>query len=230
MRAISTILNVAAAILTIIIPVTAGFVPAVVETLFVEEIRLGAELEAHTPATCVESNNFNLIGGVWSSFPVTYKIDVSGAPSDVQAGAATAIIAGFEGWEGITSVPNFFQNVASSKNTVRFRNIDGPGNVLAQVQLISRQGVFTKFTMTFDNSDNWEIFGPGDTCPTPDGRVGHDIQNVANHEAGHVVGLHHATQGSPNQALTMYPFILDEGEVYKRSPGQGDWTGMQTLY
>ena len=209
----------------------AAFIPTTVETVIVEEVRLGVGTESHTPSTCAESNNFNLIGPKWNSFPVKYTIDVSKAPADVQAGAAAAIVAGFEVWEGhvLTITTNFFQNVASSQNKVSFRNIDGPGNILAQTRLFSHGGFFTRFTITLDSSDNWELLS-GDTCPTPDGGIGFDVQNVAAHEAGHVVGLHHSTQDPGNEALTMYPFILALGETYKRSPGLGDITGMQTLY
>ena len=190
-----------------------------------------AGIASHTPGNCTPTSNFNLIGAKWTSFPVKYQVDVSRAPSDVQAGAAAQIVAGFEAWETVTGIPNFFEKVASSNNRVRFRGIDGPGGVLAQVQLSSSGGTFTRFTMTFDSGDNWKIF-TDDSCPTPDGRVGFDIREVAAHEAGHVVGLHHSTQCNScgNRALTMYPFILAQGETYKRSPESGDKLGMQALY
>lgn len=201
------------------------------ETVHTEYARPEANPSSHTPGNCAPTGNYNLIGPEWTSFPVKYQVDTSRAPSDVRSGARNEIVAGFEAWEGITSIPNFFERVSSSLNRVRFSTIDGPGGILAQVQLSWSGNTFTKFTMTFDRSDNWEIFND-DVCPTPDGRVGYDIREVAAHEAGHVVGLHHSTQCETcgNRALTMYPYILAQGETYKRSPESGDKLGMQTLY
>lgn len=202
------------------------------EVVFTENLTFDSHTPGSGPGGCDESSNFNLIGAKWRKFPVKYQVDVSNAPSDVRGAATGQIELGFEAWEGITGISNFFQRVSKSGNKVQFAFIDGPGAVLAQVQLFgSFPGGITKFTMTFDSGDNWEIFG-ADVCPTPDGRTGFDIQETAAHEAGHVVGLDHADQCATcsNRALTLYPFIFDEGETYKRSPALGDRLGMKAVY
>ncbi len=196
---------------------------------FEETLTIGPLL--HTPASCVEADRYALANGKWNSFPVTYQIDVTDAPADVQAGAAAAVEAGFEAWEGhVASIPNFFQRVDSSLNKVRFAYIDGPGGSFATAKWAAKNRIMTNFTMTFDTADDWEIYTTADQCPTPDGLTGHDLQNAATHEAGHIVGLAHVSQVSKNQALTMYPFKTGQGETLKRSPGIGDVHGMQTQY
>lgn len=56
-----------------------------------------------------------------------------------------------------------------------------------------------------------------------------DLANVATHELGHVLGLHHPADAYENRCLTMHAYTAF-GETSKRSLGDGDVLGVRALY
>jgi hypothetical protein len=75
------------------------------------------------------------------------------------------------------------------------------------------------FRMAFDMDEPWATDGNASSV---------DIQGVATHEMGHVVGIDH-TNAPASACLTMYKFS-SLGETQKRTLGLGDKLGMDALY
>lgn len=164
----------------------------------------------------VETDRFKFIkGGVkWNSFPVTYKFD-----SSVPLEHRSAITAGFEEWDDHEPMGiDFFKEDSSSFNTISFRPIDQSGGTIATASLtFSSAKVMLIFRITFDSNESWDS-----------GLGSYDVQNIAAHEAGHVVGLDHRNS-SKDCLLTMFRFVqLDETD--KRDLAIGDIEGVTKLY
>lgn len=170
-----------------------------------------------------ESNNFRTYRGLrWRSFPVTYRFE------DVPYAWQGEVNAAFAAWNALYPGA-FFSFDSNSSNTITWKPIDGPGRTVAQTTIWFKSATkeIVQFTITFDAADAWTIF-PGEACPTPGGATALDIQNVAAHEIGHVVGLGHVGYNQ-DQLLTMYPSVR-YGETLKRSLGRGDKSGFAALY
>jgi hypothetical protein len=56
-----------------------------------------------------------------------------------------------------------------------------------------------------------------------------DVQNIATHEIGHTFGMDHSSDDLLSSCLTMYPTGF-EGEITKRTLGEGDKDGIQARY
>ncbi len=157
----------------------------------------------------------------WASFPVTYNISVTDARKQ-------AVVNGFNTWD-FQEHPQgaFFKQVSSGmspKVSVKWRYYDGPGNVLAvtSVSYYSSNSVITSASVIFDSGDKWAVY-PYESCSSQG--TAFDVQNIATHEIGHVVGLAHVNA----PALTMYAYA-SPGETKKRSLGTGDMKGIAIIY
>jgi len=210
---------------------------------------------APDPAPCRDSESFKTIRGVkWTEFPVTYKIDPSGSgdvDGDGSPGTANdlnlarqAVVNAFNTWDaeehgGVDTngdgVKEFFKEAAAgetAKISVLWAFIDGVGGALASTSIT--YNVATKaivsVKITFDSGDAWRVLGTL-TCSKQDvpGVLAFDIEDVAAHEIGHAIGLDH-TQRLGDTYLTMYPYVLFEGETHKRTLGTGDRLGLAKLY
>ncbi len=188
--------------------------------------------------TVNHSTHFSLLPGKWAdvSAPIAYVVDGSFAPD----GAVAAIDASFASWDTEAAI-DFAVTVALStidanaeltgptgQNTVTFRLLAGLPDALAVTILwfnnddgdgtwngepIEEADIF------FNTKFKWAI--------AEDGARGkwYDIQDVATHEAGHVVGLGH----TPFNDETMY-FSAASKETKKRSLELGDIAGAVSLY
>jgi hypothetical protein len=158
---------------------------------------------------------------------VQYEVDP--ANSGVDAGPTiAAVVAAFEGdYEGAYSwdyydplTEPFFEKVVESDNTVSWGTIDGTGGAvaMASVSFFPWSKEIQSFKIVFDEDEPWGI-GASNAF---------DIQNVAAHEVGHVVGLDHVN-APKDGLLTMYRYTT-EGETIKRDLGLGDQLGVVDLY
>jgi hypothetical protein len=187
------------------------------------------------PHPDAETDTYHFIkGGLhWSSFPVEYEVDPTGS-GVADADAIAAAEAGFEEWDiydpVITGSEGFFDRVESSSNSVSWGTIDGTGGAvaMASVSFLPWSKEIQSFKIVFDKDETWDIYGaPVPTWPYT-GEVAFDIQNVAAHEVGHVVGLDHVN-APKDGLLTLYRYTT-EGETIKRELGSGDKFGVVDLY
>lgn len=161
------------------------------------------------------------MGGIrWFGTPkeVKYRVDAGACMNDYGS-AVAGVTAGFDVWE--FSDVTFTQDNGSpdsnpctdSPNSGSWVSIDGPGGTLAQTSVC--RNVATKeivgFWIEFDSGDIWSDSGDDSKF---------DIQAVAAHEIGHIVGLGHVN--SPHAiSLSMFPrhATADKGP---RTLGCGD--------
>jgi hypothetical protein len=163
------------------------------------------------------------IGGIrWYGFPVNYNI--TNSPSGVSFDdTKDEVESAFETWDSVNgnvAVGNFFEYDATATNTVSWSSIDGSGGIIAtaSVSYYPHNKTIVSFRIVFDSGDPWGI----------NKSEKFDIQNIAAHEVGHVVGLDDLS--SPKDCwLTMYRYGR-KGETSKRDLGLGDVLGMQELY
>lgn len=203
-----------------------------------------------------ETDTYHFIkGGLhWFSSPVSYTINATGVgdldgdndEDDYDRVLAVAKVkAAFEEWDNDNYVPEghplygvdfFSTDPEYSDGTpyydgiVSWGSIDGTGGAVAMATISywpwSKEIV--SFEIVFDKDEKWDIYGdPVPTWPYT-GEVAFDIQNVAAHEVGHVVGLDHVN-APKDGLLTMYRYTT-EGETIKRDLGVGDQLGVVDLY
>lgn len=195
----------------------------------------------HTPPykTTDQAQDFRLgMDGInrWPAGTVDVKFAVNTAGSgdvdddgyidsdDVMA-ALAAVDAGFNAWE----IAGFTYSIAAVGDTnpcggtdgVSWAAIDGPGGVLGETN-VCRNPVTKEikgFTITFDSSEDWSSSGAGGQF---------DLQGIAAHEVGHVIGLDHISDPGAKR-LTMF-FAAQKGDIGPRTLGCGDRLGINALY
>ena len=187
---------------------------------------------SHDP--CGEgSNRFAFIDGKisWSQTPVAYYIDMSNFVETESVNAAQAedaIVASFNTWENEIRPrgPLFVQvfDPSEAQVDVSFGSYDGQDGVVGvtAVTYVTQSHEIIQASVLLDSDDSWFI-GEENTC-TGSG-TSFDIQSVATHEVGHVLGLDHVD----DPQLTMYPYVTT-GETLKRTLGLGDARGLGKLY
>jgi len=168
---------------------------------------------------------------------VDYVINPSGSGVDY-GDVESALTQGFEEWDGVTLAEVFADPSVNPEapigialddhNTISWALLSDP-NIIAVTSIWYIPGkpprTIVQFDIVFNIYHDWGI--------DPDANDGiqidaMDIENIATHEAGHVVGLADLYEGKYSE-LTMYGYS-DEGETKKRSLESGDILGAQKLY
>lgn len=165
-----------------------------------------------------------------------YHVNVAGAP----AGALAEVVEAFETWDAATGSELF---VYLGESSARGPALDGqnsvswtgvvPRDIVAMASIWSApdsdgDGLdeIVEFDITFNTLHRWAI-DPDDEGPVKLKRE-FDVENVATHEVGHVVGLADVYETQYRQ-LTMYGYT-SKGETGKISLQVGDIAGAQYLY
>ena len=143
-----------------------------------------------------------------------------------------AITAGANTWDAATSKQLFNAptistgaetkyGVQNNVNSVSF-GLYAPAGVMAvtTVWYSAKEGRIIEFDMLFDEHWAW-----GDATLNPSKN---DLQNIATHEFGHIIGLSDLTN-TVCSTNTMYAYS-SIGETYKRTLDTGDIKGLLLLY
>lgn len=189
--------------------------------------------KADTTATCGSSSAYRKKNYKWKSFPILYSISTENLTDGVSlADAKTAVVNALNVWDTEDRpVGNLFleaKNGETPSLTVRWGKIDGKNKVLALTEntFNVKTKIIISSRMTFDLADPWKVF-PSFDCKSQGSEF--DIESVAAHEVGHVIGLLHPPNNSKNKALTMYAATAS-GETLKRTLDKGDKAGVSKIY
>jgi len=197
-----------------------------------------SHLGACTPTTNDQVNAYLLTGWHLTNQGYTYRVNTSTFPASVGASAGlTAIATAFATWNGADSDKKFQYagptSVKTSKldgtNLIAFGRLQAGVIAVTRVWYYTSTGIVAEADMIFNSRYPWAIFAQSPECQSsPDA---YDLQNIATHEAGHVVGLAHppdTVNGTSTMDLTMYRFGAG-GEVKKRTLGLGDQNGANAV-
>jgi len=181
-------------------------------------------------------NTAYTLWGLYLPRAVTYYVNPSGGP----IGALTEIELAFETWDAVTNTELFnpaLQTTASGFNNDGQNTISWVGIAPTTIIAMTRAWIWDdgdpatldaieEFDVVFNALLKWGI-DPDDEGPSKL-KNAYDVQNIATHEAGHVVGLDDLYEG-PYRELTMYGYS-SKSETIKISLEQGDVAGAQYLY
>ena len=176
-----------------------------------------------------DNSAFELLG-IYLPDTVTYHVNPNGAPEEVLA----EIQLSFEAWDGETGKELFiFSSLTNSsglnldgQNTISWRRI-APRSIIAVTRLwYDAADQIVEFDIAFNAFLKWGI-DPDDEGPVSLSKK-YDVQNIATHEVGHVVGLGDLYEDQYRE-LTMYGYGRT-GETIKMSLEEGDIAGAQYLY
>jgi hypothetical protein len=157
--------------------------------------------------------------------PLTAHFNPATAPAGL-SNAAGSLQNAFSAWAGV-GAPRISVASDSSATSPHADGVDElmfgstGGGTLAVTYTWTWSGGGVESDTIFNRGMPW-YQGSGDGCQNV---AAYDIQNVATHEFGHILGLGHVQ----DRAATMFP-TATLGETFKRSPDQGDVNGIHAIY
>ena len=164
--------------------------------------------------------NYVLRGCSYPKVSFTHRF-ANGTPDIVGDTERTAIQAAFQTWAAALCGVSFVETGGVTDFVSGWFTgdhgdgapFDGPGNVLAHAFYPPPCGGSFAGHMHFDEGENWSLTGSGGTF---------DLETVALHEVGHLLGLEHSSD--PN--AIMFPTYSG----VRRALGQDDLDGIRRLY
>lgn len=181
---------------------------------------------------------YELLGPKWnlSEGSISYVIDTDGAPSR----AVDAISSAFEAWDDATSAELFNDTYVINDEAVPSLDYPDFDNVVCW-RGIAPPSVIAVTTYWYYDNDGSDDPSAGDEMVDADiifnallkwsigpSKKAYHVQNIATHEAGHVVGLADLYDEVYTE-LTMYGYSK-KGETKKVSLEEGDILGTEALY
>ncbi len=183
-----------------------------------------------------DNGAFGLIGTKLPNGGLTFRTNPNTFPAGLKTlDVQNAINSSFATWDSATS-SNLFTDggvttarpgAADGISTIGFGHIKGKAVAVTFGWFSRKTGLLSEFDTVLSSGYNWATnpLAVGD-CG---GAIGtFDVQDIATHEVGHVVGLTDLTQTSSN-AQTMYGYVAYQ-ELSKRTPASGDLRGVTVLY
>ncbi len=173
-------------------------------------------------------------GATWATFPVAYNIHVAGLPSTGNGSEFVAIHAAFETWQKVAAsmITFSYEGVTDTRfmgkdyvNLISFQDdsFDFGTDIIAVTLSSSNE------SKEFEDSDI--IFNPNLDFSTHGGPDSFDLQAIATHEIGHLLGLDHTAIVS----AVMHPRVPPNPtggrpQTFGRVLQSDDQTGSSVLY
>ena len=172
-----------------------------------------------------------LSGAKWKTFPVVYKIHQGGLPSTGNRSEFVAVHAGFEAWQRLEDSAITFAYGGATEaqvaaldgtNLISFQDdsYDFGSRVVAVTLTSFRRGIDPPPILDADI-----LFSPNEIFSTSGAPGTFDLQSVATHEIGHLLGLDHTAIVS----ATMNP-LAGSGVTFFRVLQTDDRIGCSVLY
>ena len=172
-----------------------------------------------------------LSGAKWKTFPVVYKIHQGGLPSTGNRSEFVAVHAGFEAWQRLEDSAITFAYGGATEaqvaaldgtNLISFQDdtYDFGSRVVAVTLTSFRRGIDPPPILDVDI-----LFSPNEIFSTAGAPGTFDLQSVATHEIGHLLGLDHTAIVS----ATMNP-LAGSGVTFFRVLQTDDRIGCSVLY
>lgn len=181
----------------------------------------------------------------WATLPVKYWVSDVSVPGVTQSQLQAAADAAFKTWASVptASVSYQFQGFTRSlpgdddgRTTLGFRNEPALDRVLASTSYLidGTTGELIESDIFFNAAFTWSVADAGE-------RGRWDVQTIATHEIGHLLGLGHSAIGETELVSTggrrvlssgavMFPIALGSGDVAGRTLLADDIAGISDLY
>ena len=180
----------------------------------------------------------------WSRFPVQYFATNRGVPGVTPAQLQAALDRAFRTWEDVPTASITFQSVGLTEgrpfdedglNTLGFLDRPDLEGVLGAAGWVIDQvtGEILESDVFFNSRSSWSVAGAGESGK-------YDLESVAVHEVGHLLGLDHSGLGQVEvgpgvgrviaSEAVMFPVALTPGTITGRRLKADDIAGASDLY
>jgi hypothetical protein len=180
----------------------------------------------------------------WNAFPVRYFVTDQGVPGVSAQQFHDAVRRAFATWEGIdgADIRSEFVGFTTAQprlgddmNVLGFVSRPDQDRVLGSTSFLidTTDGRIVESDIFFNSSFNWSVAPGGET-----GRF--DLESIALHEIGHMLGLGHSAIGETEQVTggrrviaaetVMFPIAFSAGNVQARRLRPDDVAGMIDIY
>lgn len=181
----------------------------------------------------------------WEGLPMRYFITNSGVPGVTPAQFETAVGRAFQTWADVST--STFSGTFAGFTTASARDDDGmttigflprpdQDRVLAATRILTNEltGEIVEADIFFNSTFPWSVSATGEA-----GRF--DVQSIALHEVGHLLGLGHSAIGETElqpggrrrviaSAAVMFPIAFTAGNVEERTLHADDIAGASDIY
>jgi hypothetical protein len=185
-----------------------------------------------------------IFGGAtkWKQFPVRYFITDRAAPGVTANELRTAVDAAFASWSSVptarltTEFVGFTDTDAGEEDdatVIGFRSRPDLDRVLGQTSFKTDNNQLVESDIFLNTTFAWSVAAGGET-----GRF--DVQSIATHEVGHLLGLGHSALGETTlvaggrrvlgKRAVMFPIAYPGGNIDDRSLEADDIAGISGVY
>lgn len=181
----------------------------------------------------------------WERLPMRYFITNTGVPGVAATQFEAAVARAFQTWQDVST--SSFSGTFAGFTTASPRDDDGmtalgflsrpdQDRVLAATRILTNEttGEIVEADIYFNSSFPWSV--------SPSGEAGRfDVESIALHEVGHLLGLGHSAIGETElqlggrhrviaSAAVMFPIAFTAGDIEERTLHADDIAGVSDIY